>query len=91
MTTAPDSLRASRRCFLGSRWRPLVCGLLLPAASAFGGNYRNFDVAIYIPVQLVQRFENPDTLKTEWDAISSQLKVDKVYIEAQRDRTLHER
>ncbi len=80
---SPPPRRRARR-----RWQPLAAGLLLTAASAFGANYRNFDVAIYLPVQIVQRFENPDTLKTEWEAISSQLKVDKVYIEGQRDRTV---
>ena len=52
------------------------------------GNYTNFDVAIYIPVSVVQRFENPENLTNDWDRIRRQLKVDKVYIEVQRDRNL---
>jgi len=52
------------------------------------GNYANFDVAIYIPVGVVQRFENLENLTNDWNRINRQLKVDKVYIEAQRNRIL---
>jgi hypothetical protein len=52
------------------------------------GNYTNFDVAIYIPVGVVQRFENPENLTNDWNRIHRQLKVDKVYIEVQRNRNL---
>ena len=52
------------------------------------GNYTNFNVAIYIPVGVVQRFENLENLTNDWNRINRQLKVDKVYIEAQRNRTL---
>ena len=48
----------------------------------------NFDVSIYIPVSGVRNLDNPATLSNQWDRISRQLKVDKVYIEAQRDRNL---
>jgi hypothetical protein len=61
---------------------------LLSAACCPAGEYENFDVAIYIPVSVVQRFEDPDVLSDDWDRISSQLKVDKVYIEVQRNRNL---
>jgi len=66
----------------------LLCGLSIAAASSPAGEYENFDVAIYIPVGVVQRFEDPDRLRREWQRIRSQLKVDKVYIEVQRDRNL---
>jgi hypothetical protein len=61
--------------------------LLFPALGR-AGNYTNFDVAIYIPVSVVQRFENSETLTNDWDRIRRQLKVDKVYIEVQRNRDL---
>src|SRR5208282_6507605 len=61
--------------------------LLFPGI-ARAGNYTNFDVAIYIPVGVVQRFENPENLTNDWNRIRRQLKVDKVYIEVQRDRNL---
>ena len=52
------------------------------------GNYTNFSVAIYIPVNVVQSFDQAQKLQADWDCIRSQLKVDKVYIEVQRDRRL---
>jgi len=52
------------------------------------GNYTNFSVAVYIPVNVVQSFDQPGKLQSDWDCIHRQLKVDKVYIEVQRDRNL---
>ncbi len=68
----------------------LACILLCAAAAyrASAGGYQNFGVAIYIPVRVVNTFADPALLQSQWDQISSQLKVDKVYIEVQRDRVL---
>ena len=63
-------------------------GILLAAVCCSAGNYTNFNVAIYIPVGAVQRFDNLENLTNDWNRINRQLKVDKVYIEAQRNRTL---
>jgi hypothetical protein len=63
----------------------LVTAWLLPCAA---GQYTNFDVAIYIPVGVVRSFEDPETLTNDWNCISRQLKMDKVYIEVQRNRLL---
>ena len=63
-------------------------GILLAAVCCCAGNYTNFNVAIYIPVGVVQRFDNLENLTNDWNRINRQLKVDKVYIEAQRNRTL---
>lgn len=52
------------------------------------GRYENFDVAIYIPVGVVNHLAEPGVLEKEWGVISRQLKVDKVYIEPQRSREL---
>jgi hypothetical protein len=76
-------IRFRRSLFAG-----LICAFLLSAVNCLAGNYTNFDVAIYIPVRVVQSFEDPQKLRDEWNTISSQLKVDKVYIEVQRDRQL---
>jgi hypothetical protein len=62
----------------------LICAPLLCRA----GNYTNFSVAVYIPINIVQSFENPQKLQADWDCIHRELKVDKVYIEVQRDRHL---
>jgi hypothetical protein len=61
---------------------------MLSSTACMAGNYTNFDVAIYIPVKVVQSFENPEKLQSDWNCISNQLKVDKVYIEVQRNRDL---
>ena len=71
-----------------ARFQGLLCALALPAASCLAGNYTNFDVAIYIPVGVVKSFENPENLTNDWNRIRRQLKVDKVYIEVQRNREL---
>jgi len=69
--------------------KKLLCFLACAAASAaHAGNYQNFSVAVYIPVSVVQTFADPKVLQSEWDLISSQVKVDKVYIEVHRDRVL---
>jgi hypothetical protein len=62
--------------------------MLLPSGTGKAGNYTNFDVAIYIPVGVVKSFENPENLTNDWNRIRRQLKVDKVYIEVQRNREL---
>jgi hypothetical protein len=74
------SLRSVAGTFVGS--------ILLAATCCFAGNYTNFNVAIYIPVGVVKSFENPENLTNDWNRIRRQLKVDKVYIEVQRDRNL---
>jgi hypothetical protein len=68
----------------------LLCIAAFAAAlsTARAGNYQNFGVAVYIPVTIVKTFADPNVLQSEWDLISSQVKVDKVYIEVHRDRLL---
>ncbi|HTV39132.1 MAG TPA: hypothetical protein VMF08_01045 [Candidatus Sulfotelmatobacter sp.] len=63
----------------------LLCVLLAVGFRCAASNYRNFDVAIYIPASVVHSFEDPSKLQNDWNVISNQLKVDKVYIESQRD------
>jgi hypothetical protein len=73
------------------RWKKnggLWAGIALSCATCLAGQYTNFNAAIYIPVGVVRTLESGDDLSNQWRRISSQLKVDKVYIEVQRDRTL---
>jgi hypothetical protein len=71
-------------------WRNLLLATVAlgGAALTHAGNYTNFSVAVYIPINVVQSFDNPQKLQADWDCIHRQLKVDKVYIEVQRDRNL---
>ncbi len=75
--------RPARLLLLG-----LLACLLLPAAASAAGHYQNFETSIYIPVMIVRRLANPAIRQREWETISRQLKVDKVYIESERDRML---
>ena len=88
MTTALATVPSVRRTSARPPWRRLLCALFLPAVSCFAGNYRNFDVAVYIPAGVVQHLADPAVRQREWDIISRQLKVDKVYIESERDRLM---
>ena len=66
----------------------LAAALLGAPLFCRAGNYTNFSVAVYIPINIVQSFDRPQKLQVDWDCIRRQLKVDKVYIEVQRDRRL---
>src|SRR3954452_23710867 len=48
--------------------------------------YRNFKAAIYITVGDTRRLADPATFEREFARVASQLKFDKVYVEAYRDR-----
>ncbi len=84
----PSSPAAPLRFLPGSLLRAGACSLLFTALPLMARQYRNFDVAIYLPVGVVQRFADPEVLPREWAEISHNLKVDKVYIEVQRNRDL---
>ena len=47
-----------------------------------------FRVAVYIPVFVVQKMKDPAYLQKSWDDLSSQVKIDKVYIETYRSGTI---
>lgn len=78
-------------------WRILLVPMMLmmcmvasaqTTATNSKGQYKNFVVSIYIPVHIVNTFAEPGRLESEWQRISSQVNVDKVYIESQRSREL---
>lgn len=66
----------------------VVAAFILSVLCCRAGNNTNLDVAIYIPVGVVRSFEDPQKLQDDWNRISAQLQVDKVYIEVQRNREL---
>ncbi len=75
-----------------ARTRLLVLFLLVPTflslAAAPPPAHDQFRVAVYIPVGVVERMKDPAFLQKSWDEISSQVKVDKVYIESYRSGVL---
>src|SRR5438445_959844 len=56
------------------------------AQAAHAAAYRNFRAAIYIPVNGTKRLADPATFEREFARVSAQLRFDKVYIEAYRNR-----
>jgi hypothetical protein len=63
----------------------LVCLCVQAPTLSAEGNYKNFRVAVYIRVHQVQEFKDPNWLPARWDALTREVKVDKVYIETYRD------
>ena len=57
----------------------------LVAAPAQAAAYKNFRAAIYITVGDTKRLADPATFNRDFARVSSQLKFDKVYIEAYRN------
>ena len=55
------------------------------AAAAPAGNYKNFKVSSYIRAQDVARMEDEKFLKSTWETVSSQVDLDKIYLETHRD------
>ena len=64
-----------------------IIGLSFLASSmrSFAANYKNFKVSVYTRAYEVQRMADPAWLDSTWNIISSQMKVDKIYLETHRD------
>ena len=60
----------------------LVC-LLTTTIQA--GKYQNFKVSTYIRAQDVARMDDEKFLKSTWETVSSQVDLDKIYLETHRD------
>jgi hypothetical protein len=56
--------------------------------AAAPADHDQFRVAVYIPVFVVQKMKDAGYLQKSWDELSSQIKVDKVYIETYRSGTV---
>ena len=65
----------------------LAAALSLRADAAPSLEHDQFHVAVYIPVFVVEKMKDPVYLETSWDELSSQVAVDKVYIETYRSGT----
>lgn len=68
----------------------LLLGLFTMALAvpASASNYRNFHVAVYVRAYEVQKMKDPAWLQAQWNLVSSQVKVDKIYLETFRDGIL---
>ena len=64
----------------------IIClSLLTGSMRSFAANYKNFKVSVYTRASEVQRMADPAWLDSTWNIISSQMKVDKIYLETHRD------
>ena len=58
--------------------------VVFPAAAA-KGKYQNFKVSTYIRAQDVARMADEKFLKETWETVSTQVDLDKIYLETHRD------
>jgi hypothetical protein len=58
---------------------------ILVSAAAFAGNYKSFKVSVYTRAYEVEKMKDLHWLDSTWNIISSQVKVDKIYLETHRD------
>lgn len=62
----------------------LLC-LTLFGYMALAGNYKSFKVSVYTRAYEVEKMKDLQWLDSTWNIISSQVKVDKIYLETHRD------
>jgi hypothetical protein len=67
-----------------ARWMAMFI-LIMTTGRAVAGQYKNFIVSVYIPVGVTRSLSDPQRLQEDWDRLSSQVKIDKVYIENYRE------
>jgi len=68
--------------------RFLVLSGALLAAAAAEDSQKSFETVVYIPVAGTLKMKDQQWLETSWAKISSQVHVDKVYLETYRSRVL---
>jgi hypothetical protein len=66
----------------------LLASTCLPLCAAPAPAHDRFRVAVYIPVGVVEQMKDPAWLEKSWNEISTQVRVDKVYIESYRSGVL---
>ncbi len=65
----------------------VLFGLLFLAVPA-GAHHKNFKVSVYVRAYEVEKMKDTQWLESSWKTISSQLDVDKIYLETHRDLLL---
>ena len=64
----------------------LLAILLLPSPAS--ADHKNFKVSVYVRAYEVDKMKDTQWLESSWKTISSQLDVDKIYLETHRDMLL---
>ncbi|GHT33515.1 permease [Bacteroidia bacterium] len=62
-----------------------VLALSIISLGAFSGNYNGFKVSVYVKAYTTEKMKDLHWLDSTWNIISSQIKVDKIYLETHRD------
>jgi hypothetical protein len=62
--------------------------LYIPTFAQQTGNYKNFTVSVYARAYEVREMGDLKKLEATWNAITQQLKVDKIYLETHRDKII---
>lgn len=65
-----------------------IAVMLVIATSLFAGNYKSFKISVYTRAYEVEKMADPQWLEDTWNTISSQVKIDKIYLETHRDRLI---
>ena len=67
--------------------RIILLAAILPLmpCSMLAGMYQNFKVSTYIRAQDVARMDDDKFLNSTWETVSSQVDLDKIYLETHRD------
>ena len=63
----------------------LVLCAIMAAATLHAGKYQHFKVSTYVRAQDVARMDDEKFLNDTWETVSSQVDLDKVYLETHRD------
>ena len=63
----------------------MAAALLLIPAAMHAGKFQHFKVSTYIRAQDVARMDDEKFLKSTWETVSTQVDLDKIYLETHRD------
>ena len=75
----------AKKCFIKIALAVVAAMALLPAQAKTKAMYKNFKVSTYIRAQDVARMDDDKFLKETWETVSSQVDLDKIYVETHRD------
>ncbi|MDR0938363.1 MAG: hypothetical protein LBN29_03250 [Mediterranea sp.] len=62
-----------------------LLAMLCCMSALWAGNYKSFKVSVYTRAYEVEKMKDLQWLDSTWNIISSQVKVDKIYLETHRD------
>ena len=73
------------KCFTQIALVAMAVLAVLPAQAKSKAMFKNFKVSTYIRAQDIARMDDDKFLKDTWETVSSQVDLDKIYLETHRD------